>query len=295
MKAPEDLLILAGAGALPRLVAEGARRAGVRRIGILGFKGATPGSTLSLGDWSRRIPLKSLAVFRDAIRDAGFGSAILVGQIGPLSYFRAAFDPEVRAALAEMPAHNAHTIFGRLIEEIEKAGPRVVPSSLFLASQIPAAPGVLSARAPTAAEEAAWRFGRKIADAVCDLDVGQTVVAKDGVALAVEGFDGTDATIRRGGRIARRGAVVVKVAKRGHDMRFDIPVVGGRTIRTMRKARCTAIFVQAGRVLFAGMPEVLRAADRAGIAVVAYDSGLPPAPVLAASGGTDAEGKEHPA
>ncbi len=283
MDCPEDLLILAGAGVLPRLVAEGARRAGVRRIGVLGFRGATPGSTLALGDWSRRIPLKSLAVFRDAIREAGFGSAILIGQIGPLAYFRAAFDPEVRAALAEMPAHNAHTIFGRLIREIEAVGPRVVPSSLFLADQIPSSPGVLSSRPPTGAERAAAAFGRKIADAVCDLDVGQTVVVKDGVALAVEGFDGTDATIRRGGRIARRGAVVVKVAKRGHDMRFDIPVVGERTIRAMRKAHCTAVFVQAGRVLFADRPAVIRAADRAGVAVVAFDSGMEPAPVLPAA------------
>ena len=274
MERPEDLLILAGAGVMPRLVAEGARRAGVRRIGILGFKGATPGSTLSLGDWSRRIPLRSLAEFRNAVRDAGFGSAILIGQIGPLAYFRAAFDPEVRAALAEMPVHNAHTLFGRLIREIESVGPRVVPSSLFLADQIPSAPGVLSSRAPTEEEEEAGRFGRRIADAVCELDIGQTVVVKDGVALAVEGFDGTDATIRRGGRIARRGAVVVKVAKRGHDMRFDIPVVGERTIRVMRKARCTAVFVQAGRVLFADRPAVLRAAARAGIAVVALDCGL---------------------
>ena len=280
MERPEDLLILAGAGVMPRLVAEGARRAGVRRIGILGFKGATPGSTLSLGDWSRRIPLRSLAEFRNAVRDAGFGSAILIGQIGPLAYFRAAFDPEVRAALAEMPVHNAHTLFGRLIREIESVGPRVVPSSLFLADQIPSAPGVLSSRAPTEEEEEAGRFGRRIADAVCELDIGQTVVVKDGVALAVEGFDGTDATIRRGGRIARRGAVVVKVAKRGHDMRFDIPVIGERTIRVMRKARCTAVFVQAGRVLFADRPAVLRAADRAGIAVVAFDSGMEPAPAL---------------
>lgn len=280
MTAPEDLLILAGAGALPRLVAEGARRAGVRRIGILGFKGATPRSTLALGDWSRRIPLKSLAVFRDAVRGAGFGSAILIGQIGPLALFRAAFDPEVKAALAEMPALNAHTIFGRLIAEIEAVGPKVVPSSLFLGRHVPMAAGPVAGREFTEAEAEAARFGRRIADAVCDLDIGQTVVVKDGVALAVEGFDGTDATILRGGRIARRGAVVVKVAKRGHDMRFDIPVVGARTLAVMRKARCTAIAVQAGRAVFADLPAVVREADRLGIAIEAFDSGLPPAPVL---------------
>lgn len=265
-------------------MAEGARRAGVRRVGVLGFKGATPGSTLALGDWSRRMPLRSLAAFRDAIRESGFGSAIMIGQIGPLAYFRAAFDPEVRAALAEMPAHNAHTIFSRLVEEIEKSGPKVLPSSLFLFSHVPQSPGALTSRAFSGEEAAAALFGRKIADAVCDLDIGQTVVVKDGVALAVEGFDGTDATIRRGGRIARRGATVVKVAKRGHDMRFDIPVVGVRTMRVMRKARCTALSVQAGRVVFADLPAVLEAAEKFGIAIEAFDSGLPPAPVLSQAG-----------
>ena len=289
MRPPSDLLILAGAGALPRLVAEGARRAGVRRIGVLGFKGATPGSTLALGDWSRKIPLKSLAVFRDAVREAGFGSALMAGQIGPLAFFRAAFDPEVKAALAEMPVHNAHTIFGRLIREIEAVGPRVVPSSLFLARHVPAAPGTLGRREPTPEEAAAIEFGRGIADAVCGLDIGQTVVVKDGVALAVEGFDGTNATILRGGRIARRGAVVVKVAKRGHDMRFDIPVVGLKTLAVMRKARCTALAVQAGRAVFAGLPEVVREADRLGIALVAFDSGMEKAPVLPESGAGAAE------
>ncbi|MBQ7666671.1 MAG: UDP-2,3-diacylglucosamine diphosphatase LpxI [Kiritimatiellae bacterium] len=290
MRAPSDVLVIAGAGVLPRLAVQGARRAGVSRIGVLGFKGATPRATLALGDWSRRIPLKSLAVFRDAIREAGFGHAILLGQIGPLAYFRAAFDPEVRAALAEMPAHNAHTIFTRLIEEIEKVGPKVLPSSLFLGGEIPAAPGPLTRRAFSPEEAAAAKFGRTIAEAVCDLDIGQTVVVKDGVALAVEGFDGTNATILRGGRIARRGAVVVKVAKRGHDMRFDIPVVGAKTLAVMRKAHCTALFVQAGRTLFAGFEAVVREADRRGIAIEAFDSGLPPAPVAQGGAGAAAEG-----
>ena len=103
---------------------------------------------------------------------------------------------------------------------------------------------------------------------------------KDGVALAVEGVDGTNATIRRGGRIARRGAMVVKVAKRGHDMRFDIPVVGLGTLKVMRRAHCAALAVQAGRTLFVDLPAVVAEADRRGIAIVSFDSGLPPAPTL---------------
>ena len=276
---PDDLLVMAGAGALPRLVVEGAHRAGVPRVGVLGVKGAVEGATLRAADWRGTISLGSTAKFREAVRAAGFRHVILAGQISPLAFFRAAFDPELVKILAGMRVHNAHTLFHRLIDELASLGCEVLPSSLFLGPHIPA-PGVLTARPPTEAEGAAAAFGAKIALAVCDLDIGQTVVVKDGVALAVEGFDGTNATILRGGRIARGGATVVKVAKRGHDMRFDIPVVGLKTLAVMRKARCTALAVQAGRTLFIDLPAVVRRADKLGMCITAFDSGLPPAPVL---------------
>ena len=114
-----------------------------------------------------------------------------------------------------------------------------------------------------------------IADEVTSgLDVGQTVVIKDGVVLAVEAFEGTDATIRRAGRMGGAGSVVVKVAKRGHDMRFDIPVVGMHTMKTLRKARVAALAVEAGRCILLERDKVIREAERLGIAVVA----LPPTP-----------------
>ncbi len=279
---PEDLLVLAGAGEFPRLVLEGARAAGVPRLGAIGLRGTTPSSTLARADWRRRISISSVSVFRDAIRESGFRHVILAGQINPLSLFRAAFDPELKAILASLRVHNAHTIYGRLVEEIEALGAKVLPSSIFLGAHIPA-PGLLTRRDLTDAERADLEYGSRLALAICDLDVGQTVVVKDGVALAVEGFDGTNSTILRGGRIARRGAMVVKVAKHGHDMRFDIPAVGLRTLKTMRKARCTALAVPAGRTVFADLPAVVREADRRGIAIVAFDSGLPPAPVLPAA------------
>ena len=276
---PEDLLVLAGAGALPRLVMEGARAVGVKRLGALGIKGTTPSSTLAMADWSARIPISSIAQFRERIREAGFHHAILAGQINPLSFFRAAFDPELRAIFASMGAHNAHTIYGHLIAEVEALGAKVLPSSLFLGAHVPR-PGLLTSRALTPEEEADLAYGSRLALAVCDLDIGQTLVVTAGVALAVEGFDGTNATIKRGGRIARRGAMVVKVAKHGHDMRFDIPAVGLKTLKVMRKAHCTALAVQAGRTVFVDLPAVVAEADRRGIAVVAFDSGLPPAPTL---------------
>ena len=278
--APEDLLVLAGAGSLPRLVLQGARAAGVRRLGALGIRGTTAGSTLAAAtDWRRRIPLRSLAALRDAVRESGFRHAILAGQINPLSFFRAAFDPELRDLLLSISLHNAHTIFGRLVDELAALGVETLPSSLFLAPHIPGV-GPVTARRFSDGERAAAEYGSSLALALGDLDIGQTVVVKDGVALAVEGFDGTNATILRGGRIARRGAVVAKAAKHGHDMRFDIPVIGVKTLKAMRKARCTALAVQAGRAIFIDLPLVARTADKWGIAIEALDSGLPAAPTI---------------
>ncbi|MGN0844935.1 MAG: LpxI family protein [Kiritimatiellia bacterium] len=276
---PEDLLVFAGNGELPRLVIEGARKAGVRRIGVLGFRGSTPRQTLAMADWSRIISFSSLQRFRDAIREAGFHSGILAGQISPLSFFRAAFDPEVMRILRAKSVVNAHSVFTSLIAEIEDNGTKILPSSLFLRSAIPT-PGLLTATPLTPGQEADLAFGSRIAMSICDLDIGQTVVVKDGVVLAVEGFEGTDSTILRGGRIARRGAMVVKVAKHDHDMRFDIPVVGLRTLRSMQRAHCSAIAVQAGRTLLLDREKLIRAADKCGIAIVAYDSGLPSAPIF---------------
>ncbi len=275
---PKDLLVLSGAGALPALVLAGARAAGVARLGALGLRGTTSGRTLAAADWKAKLSLRSLESLRAAIRESGFRHAILAGQISPLSLFRAAFDPELRAILSSLGRLNAHTIFGRLVAELRDLGVEALPSSLFLGPHIPG-PGLLTRRSPTPQEEEDMRYGASLALAASDLDVGQTVVVKSGVALAVEGFDGTNATILRGGRIARRGAVVAKAAKRGHDMRFDIPVVGKKTLAVMKKAHCSALVVQAGRTLFIDLPAVVREADRLGIAIRAVDSGLPPAPV----------------
>lgn len=278
IRPPEKLLVIAGWGIFPRLVVEGARAAGVKRLSVLAFKGSTDRATCLAADDCRRIPFGNLTLIRDAIRDAGCSHAVLAGQINPLALFRARMDRGMVAELAALKLRNAHTIFRRLVEDIESRGVAVLPSSLFMGRHIPA-PGVLTARAPDARESADLDYAHMIAMGICNLDIGQSVVVKDGVVLAVEGFDGTNATLRRGGRLAR-GAVAGKVAKEGHDMRFDIPVIGTKTIALMRRVGITALGVQARRTLVLDLPAVVRAANRADIALVAFDTPLPPAPVL---------------
>jgi DUF1009 family protein len=276
--APESLLVIAGWGVFPRLVLEGARANGVKRISVLAFKGSTDRATCRAADDCRRIPFGDLALLRESIRASGCARAVLAGQINPLALFRARMDRGMLEEIAALKLRNAHTLFRRLVEDIESRGVEVLPSSLFMGRHIPA-PGTLSARAPDAREAADLAYAHTIAMGVCNLDIGQSVVVKDGVVLAVEGFDGTNATLRRGGRLAR-GAVAAKVAKEGHDMRFDIPVVGTKTIALMRRVGITALGVQARRTLVLDLPAVVQAADRAGIALVAFDTPLPCAPVL---------------
>ena len=277
-QAPENLLVIAGWGVFPRLVVEGARAAGVKRVSVLGFKGSTDRATCRAADDCRRIPFGSLDLLRDSIRASGCRHAVLAGQINPLALFRARMDRNLLDEIAALKACNAHTLFRRLVEDIEAQGAAVLPSSLFMGRHIPA-PGSLAARAPDAREAADLAYAHTVAMGVSNLDIGQSVVVKDGVVLAVEGFDGTNATLRRGGRLVR-GAVAAKVAKEGHDMRFDIPVVGTKTIALMRRVGITALGVQARRTLVLDLPDVVKAADRAGIALVAFDTSLPPAPVL---------------
>ena len=276
--APESLLVIAGWGVFPRLVLEGARANGVKRISVLAFKGSTDRATCRAADDCRRIPFGDLALLRESIRASGCARAVLAGQINPLALFRARMDRGMLEEIAALKLRNAHTLFRRLVEDIESRGVEVLPSSLFMGRHIPA-PGTLSARAPDAREAADLAYAHTIAMGVCNLDIGQSVVVKDGVVLAVEGFDGTNATLRRGGRLVR-GAVAAKVAKEGHDMRFDIPVVGTKTIALMRRVGITALGVQARRTLVLDLPDVVKAADRAGIALVAIDTPLQPAPVL---------------
>ena len=109
--------------------------------------------------------------------------------------------------------------------------------------------------------------------------VGQTVLVKAGMVLAVEAFEGTNAAIKRGGRLGGPGSVLFKAARTGHDMRFDIPVVGLKTLKTMKRAGVRALGFQAGRLILLDREETIAYANRHGIAMEGVESGLPPAPV----------------
>ena len=272
------LLVVAGAGSYPRLLIEGAKRAGVGRVDVLSVRGSTDSATVRAADGEYRFALGALD---EGVRWAGaqdYDGLVMAGQINPLSLFRCRFSDEVKAWLAELPTKNAHTIFRKLIEKFETYGAKVLPASLFMDGHLPGV-GPLTARGLAPGEESDIRRGIEVARDVGAHDVGQTVMVKSGMVLAVEAFEGTNAAIRRGGRLGGRGGVVFKAAREGHDMRFDIPVVGLKTLKVMKRAGATALGFQAGRLILLDREEVVDFANRHGIAVVGVDSGLPPAPL----------------
>lgn len=273
-----SLIVIAGSGSYPRLVVEGARKAGVKRVDVLAVKGSTERATWKAANGVHWISLGGIAEGIRWMGAQGYDGAIFAGQINPLSLFRGKFDDEVKRWLAELPVKNAHSIFGKLIEKIESVKVPVLPASLYMDDCIPGE-GPLTKRALSDGENSDVKHAIAVARDVGRHDIGQTVMVRSGMVLAVEAFEGTNAAIKRGGKLAGKGSVVFKAAREGHDMRFDIPVVGLKTLKRMKKAGATALAFQAGRLVLLDRAEVIAFADKHGIAIEGVESGLPPAPL----------------
>lgn len=270
------LLVVAGAGSYPRLVIEGAKRAGVETVDVLAVKGSCARATRKAADHVVAFAAGECDKAAVWAGQMGYDGAILAGQVSPLSLFRGKFNDVVKSWLAAMPVKNAHTIFGKLVAEFERCGTKVLPASSYMDDSLPGV-GALTRRDLTDAERDDVRRGIQVAADVGRHDVGQTVLVKSGMVLAVEAFEGTNAAIRRAGKLSK-GSVLFKAAREGHDWRFDIPVVGLKTLKTMKKAGVTALAFQAGRLILLDRKKVVAYANRKGIALVGVDSGLSPAP-----------------
>lgn len=274
----ERLVVVAGGGCYPRLVVEGAKRAGVPKVDVLAVRGSTERSTRKAADEVIEIGIGEIAAGIDMLAGRGYDGAILAGQVNPLSLFRSRFDERTREWLAQLPVKTAHTVFGKLIEKFSEAGIKVLPASLYMDGCVPGE-GVLSVRGATPQEMSDLRHAIEVVGDIGVHDVGQTVMVKSGMVLAVEAFEGTNAALRRGGKLGGKGSVVFKAARLGHDMRFDIPVVGLKTLKVMKRAGATALGFQAGRLIMLEPEKVLKFADDNGIAVIGFDSGLEKAPL----------------
>lgn len=266
----EALGIIAGKGAYPRELAASARAQGVERLFAVAFKRETDPVIETLVDEVVWMYVGQLGPFLDAFKQSGVRQAVMAGQISPGNLFNVRFDKPMRELLARLPAKNADTIFGALGDELAQVGVSLTDASLFMEACMPVA-GALTRRAFTDQEREDVALGIAVARTTTALNIGQTVVIKEGVILAVEAFEGTDAAIKRAGSLGGPGAAVIKMAGRGHDMRFDIPVIGTRTLRSMKKAGATALAIEAGRTILLEREQVFAQADALGIAIEAME------------------------
>jgi UDP-2,3-diacylglucosamine hydrolase len=265
---PDALGIIAGNGVYPRLVADSARRAGVKKILAAAFTGETdPALTqhVDLIEWMRVGQLSKLLKF---FRDQEIHHAVMAGQIAPTNLFDLRPDWKALLLLGKLKQRNAETIFAAIADELANAGVDLLPATTFLDESL-ASSGLIAGPKLSRREEEDVNLGWKIAKEISDLDIGQTVIVKDGTIVAVEAFEGTNDAIKRGGTLARKGAVMVKVAKPNQDMRFDVPVVGVETIRIAADAKLRVIAVEAGKTLLLEKDPIIELAGHSNISIVA--------------------------
>jgi UDP-2,3-diacylglucosamine hydrolase len=267
LHAPDQLAIIAGNGVYPRVLARAARAAGVRKILALAFEGETDPELAQLVDEICWLRVGQLNRMLSTLRDARITSAIMAGQIAPRNLFDLHPDWRALFLLAKLKQRNAESIFRAIGDELDKIGVTLLPATAFLEDFL-AGKGLIVGPKLSRREKSDIYFGWGIAQKIAALDIGQTIIVKNGTVLAIEGFDGTNETIRRGGTLGRGGAVMLKVAKPNQDMRFDVPVIGPETISVAAEAKIRVIALEAGRTLLLEKEEVIRAARSAKISVV---------------------------
>jgi len=245
---PDTLAIIAGNGDYPFSMTRAARRAGVRRVVAAAFVNETRNELSEIVDdieWMRVGQLGRLLSF---LKKSGTQHAVMSGQIHPRNLFDLRPDVKALMLLGRLRERNAETIFGAIANEINAAGIELLPATTYMDDDL--APRGLIAGPPLSRRETEdLTYGFAIAKEISRLDIGQTVIVKGGTVLAVEAFEGTNAAIQRGGGLGRKDAVMIKVAKPGQDLRFDVPVIGRMTLDTASTARLRVIAVEAGKTL----------------------------------------------
>ena len=268
MVALDTLGIIAGNGVYPRLLAQAARRAGVKRIIAAAFIDETDDRLAGMVDEIQWMRVGQLAKLVSCFRNAGVTNAIMAGQIAPKNLFDLRPDWNMLLLLARLKRRNAESIFAAIGDDLARSGVTLLSATSFLEDCL-APNGLIAGRKLNHRQEEDVAFGFEIAREVSRLDIGQTVIVKNGTVLAVEGFEGTNEAIKRGGALARKDAVMVKVAKPAQDMRFDVPVIGVATVDVAAEAHVRVIAVETGRTLLLEKESVIEHANRANISIVA--------------------------
>lgn len=261
--------LIAGSGRFPIVFARAARALGHEVVAVA-IRGE---AREALGKATTRLLWVELGEFQkviDGLKAEGIDRVVMAGKIRKTRIYSKSLklDDRTRALLGGLKDRNDDSILKAFVEELEREGLTVLDSVLFLENLLPEE-GCLTGGEPTAEETEDMLFGRRVAREIAGMDIGQTVVVKNKAVLAVEAIEGTDEAILRGGALGDGGVVVVKVAKPNQDKRFDMPVIGLETVKTLVSARARALVVDAGKTIFLDRPEALALAREHGIRIVA--------------------------
>jgi hypothetical protein len=266
---PESLGLIAGNRSLPLEFSRLARLAGIKKLVAVAFENETDPALANLVDEIIWLKVGQLSKMISAFTDRKISQCVMVGQIAPKNLFDLRPDLRAMGMLFRLKEKNAHTVFGAIADELKKDGVELIEATPWLKPLMPGkdfqlGPGL------SAEQKAGVEFGFRIAKEISRLEIGQTVVVKNGAVLAVEGFEGTDKCLVRGGELAGRdgGAVAVKVSKEKHDLRFDIPCLGAQTLETCAVAEISVLAIESGKTLLLEQEACAQLAKKNKISVV---------------------------
>jgi len=263
---PSPVGMIAGNGSFPFIFLEAAKAAGVRVV-VVAHEGETDPGIENLGFPVRWIRLGQVGAIFETFHQNGVTSAAFVGGVRKPKLFDLRPDWKGMKILGKLARYHDDEVLRALAGEFEREGITIVPSTILLPS-LAATEGVLTRRAPSEAEREDIRVGVEAARVLGAADVGQCLVVREKVVVAVEAIEGTDETIRRAGKVGGPGSVVVKMAKPSQDLRFDLPSIGPETIRVMQEARSAVLAIEAGKTLIFDRDEVLSLANGSNISIL---------------------------
>lgn len=260
--------LIAGSKSLPLLFAREARKRGQRLVAIA-FEGETDPALSSIVDEVVWLRVGQLGKMIQSLVQRGVQQCVMLGQIAPKNLFDLRPDLRAMSILFKLKEKNAHTIFGAIADELARDGISLIPAVPWLQPWMPTEGYRCGPNLSKEFEEDVG-YGLRIARETSRLEIGQCVVVKRGTVLAVEAFEGTDECLERGGRLAGKngGAVAVKVAKPGHDFRFDIPCVGPMTLAVCARSGVEVLAVESDRTLLLDLEQLESDARRLKVSVV---------------------------
>lgn len=260
--------LIAGAGMMPGLIASDAREKGYRIV-VAALEGLEDGSIINQADLTQNFNAGKIGAIIKYFLANGVSEALFAGKVPKTVLFNGSVRPDLKAIglLMKLADRRDDTIMNTIVSAFEGEGIKFLDMRDFCSNLLTPL-GKLTKKGPSKSEGQDIEFGFRMAKEIGALDIGQSIVVKNRAVMAVEAIEGTDEAIRRGGKLAGNGAVVVKVSRPKQDMRFDVPVVGPDTLKTMIESKIRVLALEAGKSIFLERDAFITGAEKEGITIV---------------------------